>query len=60
MYKVTNEKFQKDYYNVCIYKNVCCESHKIACYKAPQERKDFLASILYNKPTHVVEGGDSN
>lgn len=55
MYKVTNEKFQKDYCNVCIYKNECCKNYKIACYKVPQERKDYLASMLYGKPTCVAK-----
>lgn len=60
MNKVTTDKFQKDYCNICIYKNVCCENDRIACHKVSQERKDYLASMLYNKPTHVLESGDSN
>lgn len=60
MYKVTAEKFEKDYCNICICKDECCENYKIACHKIPQERKDYIASILYNRPTHVVESGDSN
>lgn len=60
MHKVTADKFQKDYCKVCIYKDVCCENYKIACYKIPRERKDYLASMLYSKPTHVIESGDSN
>lgn len=60
MYKVTADKFQKDYCNACIYKDVCCESYKIACYKIPQERKDLLASMLYKKPTKVLKEGDKS
>lgn len=60
MYKVTTDKFHKGYCNRCIYKDVCCEAYKVACFNGPNERLDFLASMVYGKPTHVVKDGDSN
>lgn len=55
MYKVTDGKFYKDYCNRCIYQDVCCEAYKIACSNIPQKRLDYLASMIYGKPTQVLK-----
>lgn len=61
MYKVTANKFHEDYCNKwCIYQDVCCEAYKIACFNVPQERLDYLASMIYGKPTQVLKEGDTS
>lgn len=59
MYKVKSDKFHKDYCNRCTYQDVCCEAYKIACFNVPQERLDYLASMIYGKPTQVLKEGDT-
>lgn len=61
MNKVTIDKFRTDYCERCIYKEEsCCDSYKIACYKIPQDSMNFLASMLYGKPTEIIPGGEIN
>lgn len=62
MYKVTIDKFRKNYCGKwCIYKDLCCEAYKTACFNISQENLDYLASMIYNKSTHAItQGGDSN
>lgn len=61
MNKVTIDKFRTDYCERCIYKEEsCCDSYKTACYSVSQDRLNFLASLLYSKPTKVVQGGETN
>ena len=49
----------EDYCNGCIYKDVCCKAYKIVCFNVPQERLDYLASMIYGKPTKVLKEGDT-
>lgn len=59
MYKVAANKFHEDYCKRCTYQDVCCEAYKIACFNVPQERLDYLASMIYDKPTKVLKEGDT-
>lgn len=60
MYKVTADKFHEDYCNKrCIYQDVCCEAYEIVCFDLPQERLDYLASMIYNKPTCVIQRSEN-
>lgn len=64
MYKVTADKFQKDYCELwCVYYGVCTEKEKEDCYNVSVKRKEQLATMIYNKPTKIIDnpkGGDSN
>lgn len=62
MYTVTLDKFKEDYCKHCMYKDdACCENYKIACYNLPQDNINFLASMIYGKPTpQVLKEGDAS
>lgn len=64
MNKVTADKFHKDYCELwCVYYGVCTDKEKEDCRNVSIERKEQLATMIYNKPTKIIEnykGGDSN